>query len=241
MRTARTCLLFLIALGTPLSGQAGIDDWWQRVTQKAALQKLDADTVARGLKEALSEGATGAVKQLGRRDGYFSNRWVRIPVPQHLQRLDKTLRRLGQSRYADEFILSMNRAAEAAAPHAAELLASAIKAMTVRDAMDILNGPKDAATQYFRRHSEVTLKQRFRPIVSRATDQTGVTRSYKRMVAQAGAVQSWVDPGRYDLDDYVTGKALDGLYYMIAQEEARIRSDPVARTTELLRTVFGAK
>jgi len=242
MRDRAFRLIAAVLCVTPIVAHSGASEWWERLAGKAASPAtLDVDTVARGLKEALSKGAARAVDQLGRRDGYFGNRWVRIPMPEHLERLDKTLRRLGQERYADEFIVSMNRAAEAAAPQAADMLKSAIRAMTVRDALDILNGPQDAATQYFRRHADAGLRQRFRPVVTQATAKAGVTRAYKRMVAQSGVMQPWVDPARYDLDDYVTRKALDGLYYMIAQEEARIRRDPVARTTELLRTVFGTK
>ncbi len=241
MRSRCTRFVFLVVLAMPLIAHAGASEWWQRLTGKSATSALDADTVARGLKEALDKGSAKAVRELGRRDGYLANRFVRIPMPDHLERLDKTLRRLGMSRYADDFVTSMNRAAEAAAPHAADMLLSAIRALTVREALDILKGPDDAATQYFRRHADTGLRQRFRPIVAQATAKAGVTRAYKRMVAQSGVVQPWVNPARYDLDDYVTRKALDGLYYMIAQEEARIRRDPVARTTELLRTVFGGR
>jgi hypothetical protein len=198
---------------------------------------LDAQTIAAGLKEALQQGTTQGVNALGRVDGYLGNGQVRIPVPEELREVEKFLRKIGADHYADDFIVSLNRAAEAAAPHAKVIFVDVIRNMTIRDAVGILKGPDDAATQYFRRNSETRLAASFRPIVASSTNKVGVTSHYKKFVKQAERL-GLAGSKDLDLDNYVTNKALDGLYLMIAAEEKRIRQDPVARTTELLRKVF---
>jgi hypothetical protein len=200
---------------------------------------LDAGTAAAGLKQALEHGTQQAVASLGRENGYFGNPRARIPLPENLVRLEKNLRKFGQGKVADEFTLSLNRAAEAAAPEAKAIFLQVIRKMSVKDAIGIVRGPDDAATRYFRQNSEDTLKSRFRPIVAAATDKVGVTNRYKRLLRDAGPVAQFVDVRSLDIDDYVTRKALDGLFVMVADEEKRIRQDPVARTTDLLRKVFG--
>ena len=200
-------------------------------------QGLDARTIAAGLKEALQQGTQQGVNNLGRADGYLGNGRVRIPVPEELRKVEKFLRRIGADRYVDDFIVSLNRAAEAAVPHAKAIFVDVIRNMTISDAVGILKGPDDAATQYFRRNSETRLTASFRPIVANSTDKVGVTSHYKKFVKQAERL-GLAGSKDLDLDNYVTSKALDGLYLMIAAEEKRIRQDPVARTTELLRKVF---
>lgn len=198
---------------------------------------LDAETVAAGLREALEQGSTRAVQELGRDGGYWSRPTFRIPVPEDLQRIDTALRRIGQGRIADDFVRSLNRAAEQATPAARTIFVSAIRRMTINDAIAILRGPEDAATQYFRRSTEAQLTASFTPIVSRSTQAVGVTASYKHIVQRAQAL-GFADTARYDIDSYVTRKALDALFTLVGEEERHIRENPVARTTELMRKVF---
>ena len=165
-------------------------------------------------------------------------------MPKNLQTVEKTLRTLRQDKLADDFVTTMNRAAEQAVPEAAAVLGDSVKQMSITDARAILTGTNNAATQYFRRTSDTNLFTRFHPIVQKATEQTGVTRAYKQMMDKAGAAggfaSSLLGKDSTDLDSYVTRKALDGLFVKIAEEEKRIRENPVARTTDLLQKVFGA-
>lgn len=198
-----------------------------------------ADTTA-GLKEALSLGTKKAIASLGQSDGYFSNQAVKILLPESLRKLEGPLRLAGQGQLVDDLVLSMNRAAEKAVPEAASILGDSIKAMTLDDAKGILNGPSDAATQYFRKTGGEKIAASFKPIVSKATESAGVARAYKRLTANPLAASLAQSYG-LDLDSYVTGKAVDGLFTMIAQEEQSIRSNPAARTTDILKKVFGGR
>jgi hypothetical protein len=231
-------LLLLGALSvTP--GCAGSSDWLKEEINRATgtSAKLDPATVAAGLREALEQGTTRAVQQLGRENGFWSHPTLRIPMPEKLQKVESGLRRFGQDKLADDFIRSLNRAAEQATPEARRIFIDAIRRMTIQDAFDILRGPQDAATRYFRRQTETPLTQAFRPIVVRSTEAVGVTSGYKRLVKRAEPL-GLADASQFNIDDYVTHKALDGLFQLVADEERRIRVDPSARTTELLRNVF---
>jgi len=148
------------------------------------------------------------------------------------------LRKIGQDKYADEFVLTMNRAAEQAVPEAAEIFGSAIRNMSIEDARGILNGQDDAATKYFRRTSGEKLVNRFLPIVKKSTEQIGVTSNYKQMVDKLGFMSRFIDTESLDVDRYITNKAIDGLFLMVAREEKLIRENPAARTTDLLKKVF---
>jgi hypothetical protein len=201
---------------------------------------LSDEEVVRGLKEALSKGTQQAIANLGKDGGFLNNLDVKIPLPDELKKVEKLLRGLGQDKYADQFVATMNHAAEKAVPEAATLFADAISRMTLADAQSILKGPDDAATQYFRKGSEAKLKERFLPIVKTATDQAGVTAAYKKLIQKAGPTAQLLGVGATDLDAYVDGKAVDGLFKMIAAEEKRIRQDPLARSTDLLKKVFGS-
>jgi hypothetical protein len=192
------------------------------------------------LKEALERGLGQAVSQLGKEGGFLTNANVRIPVPERLQTVEKVLRRAGQDRLADEFVASMNHAAERAVPAAATVFTDSVRKMTVEDARSILTGPDNAATEYFRKTSGSRLQEAFRPIVADATAQAGVTAAYKKMVDGAGFASSLFKAYSPDLDAYVTEKAADGLFKVVAEEEKKIRENPAERTTSLLRTVFGA-
>ena len=216
-----------------------------------ALGALSQEQVTAGLKEALAKGVEQAVATLGKEDGFLKDLNVKIPMPDSLKKVEKTLRSLRQDQLADEFVSTMNRAAEQAVPEAAGVLGDSVKQMSVADGTTILTGTNNAATQYFRRTSETNLYTRFLPIVKAATEKTGVTGAYKRMTdattGKLGGLGGLGGLGRSlpgvqapDLDDYVTHKALDGLFLKIAEEEKKIRENPVARTTDLLQKVFGA-
>lgn len=192
-----------------------------------------------GLKEALSAGVKQAISLLGRDGGFLNDPSVRIPMPDSLTRVEKVLRVLHQDRLADQFVATMNHAAEQAVPQAADIFADAIGSMTLEDAEAIVKGPDDAATRYFRSKSEARLTERFRPIVAEATSKAGVTATYKKMMGKAGPAAQFLGSAQ-DLDGYVTAKALDGLYAKIALEEKAIRTNPAARTTRLLKKVFGS-
>lgn len=232
-----TRVWILCAALWPAVAAAGLDDWFKT---RVGGSPTDAATLSAGLKQALEQGAERAVATLGREDGFYRHPELKIPMPEKLRKLESGLRRLGQDRHADEFVLSLNRAAESALPHAREVLLDAIRAMSIEDAVGIVKGPPDAATRYFRARSEGALTQRFTPIVVAATDRVGVTRRYKKLVSDSGMLARLVDTRELDIDAYITRQALDGLFHLIGDEEKRIREQPVARTTELLRQVFGA-
>lgn len=196
--------------------------------------------IAAGLKEALGKGVKSAVNSLGKPNGFLLNPRVKIPLPKSLQKLEKGLRLAGQGRSVDAFVASMNNAAEKAVPVAIDVFVDAIKQMSFDDARKILlSGQKDSATQFFRRTSEETLRGKFRPIVEEFTAKTGVTQKYKTMVGKAGFAAQLLGKDATDLDGYVTQKALDGLFLLVADEEAKIRENPIGRTTALLKKVFG--
>jgi len=200
---------------------------------------LTNDEMVAGLKEALGQGTRFAVDQLGRDGGFLDDPSVRIPMPKSLAWVEKSLRMLHQDKLADEFVASMNHAAERAVPEAASIFSDAIGQMSLEDARGILSGPDDAATEYFRRTTSTALTARMRPIIEQATASTGVTASYKKMMSKAGGLTGLLSPDATDLDGYVTEQTLDGLFLMVAEEEKRIRENPLARTSELLKKVFG--
>jgi hypothetical protein len=194
--------------------------------------------VAAGLKEALQIGAQNAVNLTGKVDGYFGNEAIKILMPQKLRTLESGLRMVGYGPKVDEFILSMNRAAERAAPSAKQIFWDAIGAMTFDDARKILAGGDTAATEYFRAKTSDKLTAAFRPIVERATNEVGMTRQYKELVTRYQAIP-FAKSELLDVDQYVVGKALDGLFHVLGEEEKKIRTNPTARVTELLKEVFG--
>jgi len=199
---------------------------------------LDDATIVSGLREALNIGTQRASASVSRTDGYFGNARIRIPLPQELDSAASTLRSVGLGSHVDDFELAMNRAAEAAAGEAVDVFWSAIRSMTIADARGILNGPDTAATAYFRRTTETKLEARFAPIVDEKMTALGTVRVYDRLVAAYDALPLTTRPA-FDPRAYVTDRALDGLFTVLGDEEKRIRDDPAARTTELLRKVFG--
>ncbi|TCK18229.1 uncharacterized protein DUF4197 [Thiogranum longum] len=200
---------------------------------------LTENEIVAGLKEALEEGTRFAVDSLGKDGGFLNNSQVRIPMPDSLKWVDKSLRTLGQEELADEFVASMNHAAEQAVPEAAAIFGDAIKSMSLEDAKSVLKGPDDAATRYFRQTTEAALTEKIRPVVVQSTEKAGVTSTYKKMMSKAGGLTSFMSRDVTDMDGYVTQKTLDGLFLMIAEEERKIRENPVARSSDLLKKVFG--
>jgi hypothetical protein len=200
---------------------------------------LSNETIANALKQALDKGADFAVDELGKAGGFLDDPRVRIPMPESLQSVEKILRKVGQDKYADEFEMTMNSAAEQAVPLTLNVLKKAIQQMTVEDARAILDGADDAATQYLKRVGGDELRGQIGPIVQDATAKTGVTKVYKTMYDKMGFAGKYIDLEDYDVDRYVTDKTMDGLFVKIAEEEKKIRDNPKARTTELLKQVFG--
>lgn len=192
-----------------------------------------------GLKEALTNGASAAVALLGKQDGFLGNTKVRIPLPANLAKAEKTLRKLGQGERADELIVAMNRAAEAAVPEAKILLVDAVKKMTITDAKSILASGGDATTQFFKRTTQEPLAKKFLPIVKQATDRVGLAQTYNNFASTATQF-GLLKHDQSTIESYVTDKALDGLYLMIAEEERAIRQNPVGYGGKLIGKVFGA-
>jgi hypothetical protein len=189
------------------------------------------------LKQALTQGAETAVKNLAKENGYLGNDKVRIPLPDSLQRAEQLMRQFGMGSYADDLIASMNHAAEAAVPEAKTLLVGAVKKMTVADAKAILTGPDDAATQYFRKTTETALSSKFKPIVAKAMQKVQLAQYYDRFAGK-GAQFGLLDEHDAKLDDYITRRALDGLFLMMAEQEKAIRANPLEATGNLAKKVF---
>jgi hypothetical protein len=205
-------------------------------TKTAAL--LDDARIGSGLKEALSVGTQKAVKLVDKPGGYLDNEAIKILLPQNLRPVERVLRGIGQGPRVDEFVASMNHAAESAAPEAETIFADAVTEMTIDDARKLLNGGDTSITEYFKSKTSARLATAFRPHVEAAMNKNGVTQQYQGLVGQV----PWTPFGNsssLDINTYVVNKALDGLFYMLGQQEKEIRTNPAARTTALLKQVFG--
>lgn len=203
------------------------------------LSDLSDREVGQGLKEALVQGVGQAVGKLSAVDGFLGNPQVKIPLPPSMERAEKVLRDIGMGKCADQLVTTMNRAAESAVVEAEPILLDGIKRMTLADAKAILTGPEDSATQYFRKTSGEAIIQKFLPKVKAATGRVKLAEDYNRFAGPA-AQFGLIDKQDADLDQYVTGKAVDGLFLMIAQQEKAIRVDPVGQTSKILQKVFGS-
>jgi hypothetical protein len=231
---------FILLIIASLSFETFAQTKKKKTPTKTTSTVVSDNDISLGLKEALSKGVKFAVDNLGKENGFLDNVEVKIPVPKSLKNVEKALRFAGQGQRVDDFVAAMNHAAEKAVPVAFDVFVDSIKQMTFTDARNILfSGQDDAATQFFRRTTEDKLREKFRPIVEKFTAETGVTQEYKRMMDKAGFMASFVGKDAKDLDGYVTEKALDGTFYMVAQEEKKIRKDPIGRTTSILQKVFG--
>jgi len=205
----------------------------------AQLDNLTNQDAVSGLKAALEKGAGVAVDLLGKTDGFLGNNAVKIPLPDSLKKYENLMRRVGMGKYADELILTMNRAAEAAVPEAKKLFVDSIRKMSVQDAKGILTGGQASGTDYFKRTTADPLRAKFLPIVKKATARVKLAEKYNQY-AQKGVQFGLVKKEQANLDDYVTQKALDGLFFMVAEEEKKIRQDPVKAGSDIIRKVFGA-
>jgi len=199
---------------------------------------LSDSKIASGLKEALQVGATNAVKLTGKPDGYFANPAIKILLPKNLRPVETGLRAVGYGPKVDSFVLSMNRSAEAAAPEAKKIFLDAILSMSFDDARKILSGGDTAATDYFKQKTTPQLTTAFSPIVKKTMEQNSVTKQYEALTGKAQSLP-FMKNENFDITSYVTSQALNGLFYMLGQEEKKIRKDPAAQTTSLLKEVFG--
>ena len=239
-RLIQSLLLFVLAS----TAHAGWDDFLDiftdqsaKLTESTALENKD---IVAGLKEALIKGSKSAVSTLGKPNGFLSHPKLKIPMPEKLQAVESGLRKLGQDELADEFVVSLNRAAEKAVPKAMDIFGNTIRSMSIEDAYAVLKGSDTAATDYLREHSGAELQQAFLPIVKQATASVGVTDKYKNLIDKLGVMANFIDVESLDIDQYVTGKAMDGLFTLVASEEKQIRENPAARTSEILKKVFSA-
>ena len=234
-------VLFLVMGFTCLAEAGMFDDVVKKVpSAKTGVSQSGPDqkTTVSGLKEALSIGTENAVKAVSKTDGYFGNQMVKILLPDKLQKVADVVAKLGYQKQVDSLILSMNRAAEAASLKATALFVDAIKTMSFDDARKILQGGDTAATEYFKDKTSKKLYDEFKPVVMSSMNKVGVTKAYKDMMAPYESLPL-VPKESMDLDHYVTNKTLDGLFLMLGQEEKNIRTNPAARVTNLLKTVFG--
>ncbi|GAB4389957.1 MAG: DUF4197 domain-containing protein [Thermodesulfovibrionales bacterium] len=235
-KAALASILILLVASASYAGF--LDDLKRGLGIAPAEEGLSDDTVVSGLKEALSVASEKAVGAVSRTDGYFANPDIKILFPEKIRKVGEVLSAVGYQRQVDDFVLSMNRAAEKAAAGALPIFADAITEMTFEDARGILEGGDTSATEYFKAKTSERLYESFKPIVSSSMDEVGVTRSYKEMMGRYSAIPL-AGGESIDLDHYVTGKSLDGLFFMLGEEEKKIRTDPAARVTDLLRKVFG--
>jgi hypothetical protein len=204
-----------------------------------SLGQLSDERIVSGLKEALEVSATKAVALTGRHDGFLKNDAIRILLPSKLQAVGKGMRMLGMGEQVDDLEIGMNRAAEQATPQAKQIFLSAIKKMTFQDARRVVTGNDTAATDYFRAVSSEDLTNAFTPIVHRSLERVGVVQQYDHVIKSAPGGSAMAN--EFDLDKYVVEKTLDGIFYMLSIEEAKIRKNPAAQTTDLLKEVFGGK
>ena len=230
MRIAARAFFALMAASASLAGPE---------LAAQSLDQLSRHDATAGLKAALDKGAIAAVASLGRPDGFWANPKVRIPLPDHLQRARTALKFMGKGDEVDALELAVNRAAEQAVPQAKTLLTNAVKSISVDDAKQILRGGDDSVTQFFKAKTASELSERFLPIVRRVTDRSGLAQQYNALAGQGVSI-GLIKPEQATIERYVTQKALDGLYTMIAEEERKIRANPVAAGSDIIRRVFGA-
>jgi Protein of unknown function (DUF4197) len=248
MSLTRRTLLVTVGLGLiPNRSAAQLDQLLKQLPQlpggtggSSAPDSLGDVKIGEGLKQALQVGTENAVQLTGKTDGYFKNQAIKILMPEKLKTFESGLRTVGYGKQVDDFVLRMNRAAEAAAPSAKNIFWDAIGAMTINDAKGILKGPDTAATEYFKSKTTGQLTTAFSPVVHRTMTEVGATKQYEDLFGRAQQIP-FLNLETFDLDHYVVGKALDGLFHVVGDEEKKIRTNPAARVTDLLREVFGQR
>lgn len=223
-----------------LPGCADLGKLRSQLTQRANNATLSQDDIAAGLKEALRVGSATVVHNLGRKNGFNNDKFAHIVLPKNLLKVQTTLRKIGYSKYMDDLELKINRAAEVATPKAKSLFVNTIKEMSWQDVQQIYKGNNDAATRYFQGKMTAPLQQAIKPVINNALAEVGVIKSYERVMSKYNSLP-FVPNVRADLTQHVMDKTLDAIFYYLAQEEAAIRKDPLKRTTEILRRVFGSR
>jgi len=235
MIRAITVIMVILLAALPASAQLDRIFKGLGIGQKGGLSD---EKIGSGLKEALKIGTENAVGLTGKTDGYFLNQAIKILMPEKLRTVEKGLRAVGYGSQVDELVLSMNRAAEQAAPAAKDIFWNAIGEMGFEDVRKIWSGNETAATDYFKGKTTDKLTAAFRPVVDKAMNEVGVTRQYKELVGKYESIP-FVKKETFDIDGYVVTKALDGLFHVVGEEERKIRTNPQARVTDLLKEVFG--
>ena len=236
-------ILVILSIAAVISGctSAQINQTLGAVNETLGGQSsLTSEEVGKGLKEALVKGISKGSDQVSKVDGYFKNPKIKIPFPPEVQKVETKLRQLGLDDQVDKFVMTLNRGAEDAAKGAKPIFISAITSMTIQDAWNILKGEEDAATNYLKKTTSDQLMVKFRPVMAKSLDKVNATKYYGDVINTYNRIP-FVEKVNPDLKEYATQKAVDGLFFMIAKEEKNIREDPVARTTELLKKVFGAQ
>lgn len=235
MRTRFVLALLLLSSASVAYAQIDLG----KIFKSDSKSNLSNGDIVAGLKEALEVGTTNTVDLTGKVDGYFANAAIKILLPSQLQTVEQGLRLIGQGQKVDEFVLAMNRSAEKAAPAARDIFWSAIKGMSFDDARKILAGGDTAATEYFRAKTSDTLTAAFRPVVDDTMKQVGVVQQYDQLVGAYKSVPFASSLPAVDIQAYVVGKALDGLFLVLGEQEKKIRTNPAAQVTDLLKKVFG--
>jgi hypothetical protein len=234
MRTIFFAVLLMISTGAV--AQISLKKLKNAITGES----LTSEQVGEGLKEALTNGVSKGSDLLSQTDGYFKNPEIKIPFPPEVKQVEERLRQMGMGSQVDNFILALNRGAEDAAKEAKPIFVSAIKQMTIQDAWSILKGDQDAATQYLKRTTSSQLTEKFKPIIQNSLNKVNATKYYADLVNTYNKIPL-VQKVNPNLDEYATGKAIDGLFVMVAKEEKNIRENPGARTTDLLKKVFASQ
>ena len=236
----RTIIVSMFILFTAFPASAQLDKILKSVGGGEKGGGLSDAKIGSGLKEALQVSTGNAVNLTGKTDGYFLNQAIKILMPEKLRTFEKGLRAVGYGPQIDEFVLSMNRSAEKSAPFAKQIFWDAIGEMTFDDVRKILSGNDTAATDYFKVKTTDKLTAVFKPIVDKSMNEVGVTHKYNELVGYYEKIP-FVKKESFDIDHYVVTKALDGLFHVVGEEETKIRKNPTARTTDLLKEVFGSK
>ena len=232
--------LFAFAFFSFLSGTAFSQIKLPDILSKNTSSPVSQNEAGQGIKEALTQGVTNAVLNLNKTDGFFGSQIYKVLLPPDAAKIEKTLRRVGMGPQVDKAILAINRGAEDAVGYAKPIFTDAIKQMTITDALNILKGPKDAATQYFKQKTSQKLITAFTPSVKGSLDKTDATKYYGDIVNTYNNFPTTFKKSNPDLTSYVVGKAVDALFDQIAKEEANIRANPLGQASDLLKKVFGS-
>lgn len=239
MSRSLAVLFTVILLSAGCLAQSPLDQIWRKITTQRSTTLTD-DKITAGLREALKVSTTKAVATTGRPDGFLKNEAIKILLPEKLRTAGRGLRLVGLGPQLDELEVGMNRAAEQAAPEAKQIFLNALMQMSIDDAQGILSGNETAATEYFRSKSSADLATAFKPMVHRSMQNVGVVQQYEQLT-QNSIAATLLRNQKFDLDSYVVGQTLDGLFYMLGQEEKQIRRNPAAQTTAILKEVFGSR